>query len=182
MRFFILIGAALLGWVLWASFSHGGLYQLKQINPEYPHPNNNVAYLTSKLEMDWSKPNSYWDKYHVEQCFPFMPNWAKAADCVKAGIYCQNTVAQDKDVSGNEVDFEMFSSEEFRSCWKNEIPMFGPIEWFRLSRGLWRGVISMGAIWLAGGFETSTVEEISSWEKENKRWMELMTTWVEKSQ
>ena len=174
MRYFILL---LLIWVLWASFSTGGLYELKQINPEYDHPNKSVAFLTSKL--DHSKSNEYWSKYHVEQCSLYMPNWAKTESCVRGRLSCEYTLPQEKDPFGNGTHGDIFS-EKFRSCWSNNRPFTGPVEWARLSRGLWRAGIGMGAVWLSGGFDKKSVEELSKWENENKGWTKLVTAWVEK--
>ena len=47
MRYVIFI---FLIWALWASLSTGGLYELKQINPKFPHPNKSVPYLLSELD------------------------------------------------------------------------------------------------------------------------------------
>lgn len=80
-------------WVLWASFSRSGLYTLKQINPDYQVENKHLAYLISKFV--YSDTHGFWDRYFVESCSLYMPNWEKAQECVDARITCQSVAPRD---------------------------------------------------------------------------------------
>jgi hypothetical protein len=175
MRYVTLI-IIFLFWALWASFSTGGLYELKQINPEYAHPNKSVPYLLSKLS--YSKSNGFWDSYHVEGCSWYMPNWAKAEQCVRVRISCESKSPKKKDSFGEHADI---FSKEFRSCWTDNRPFMGPVEWMRTSRTFLRiGVIS-GSLWLTGGWDKKG-EEASKWEAKNIFWAKPLMAWAEKGE
>ena len=73
MRYIIITITA---YVLWVSLSTGGLYEFKQINPDYAHPDRSAAYLVGRYYL--SGGDRYIDKLHVERCSLYMPNWAKA--------------------------------------------------------------------------------------------------------
>lgn len=174
MRYIFLI--IVLVWALWASFSTGGLYELKQINPQYAHPNKSVANLLSKLS--YSKMNGYWDNYHVEQCSLYMPNWSKAETCVRERISCEYEAPQEKDLFGDGEHGDVFS-EEFRSCWLDNRPFVGPVEWLRASRVLLRAGVVAGGVWLTGGWDKKG-EEASQWEDENESWAKPFMAWADK--
>jgi hypothetical protein len=165
-----LIFLAFLVWVLWASFSSGGLYELKQINPEYPHPNKNVAYLVSKLQYSAS---GYWDNVHVENCSLHMPNWEKAERCVRARISCELGAPKGEGLDGKSADI---FSNKFRACWDDRRPSLGPMEWVRFSRGALRSGIIIGGMWLTEGLGG----EGESWDEENRWWAEPLLGWFEK--
>jgi hypothetical protein len=161
--------------VLWASFSSGGLHELRQINPQYAHPNKSVAYLLSKLH--YSPSNGYWDSYHVGQCSLYMPNWTKAERCVRARIMCESKLPQQKDTFGNGEHGDVFA-DAFRKCWLDTRPFMGPAEWLRASRGLWRVGVFLGAVWITGGGGRQ-VEDASKWGNKNLRWLTLLEEWVQ---
>ena len=176
MRYVILI--IFLIWVLWASFSTGGLYELKQINPQYPHPNKSVPYLLSKL--NYSESTGYWDKYHVEQCSLYMPDWTKAERCVSARIACEDQTPQQKDPFGNGTHGDVFS-EKFHTCWSENRPFMGPFEWLHASRELLRIGIPIGGMWLTGGLDKNG-EEASKWENKNLGWVKPLMEWAERGE
>jgi hypothetical protein len=173
MRYFILI--IFLIWVLWASLSTGGLYELKQINPQYPHPNKSVPYLLSKLS--YSQATGFWDHYHVEQCSLYMPDWTKAEECVRARIACESKLPQKKRF-GNETYGDVFS-EEFRLCWSDNRPFMGPAEWLRTSRMFWRVGVVTASSWVMGGWDKKG-DEALKWEQKNKGWIKPLMAWAEK--
>ena len=177
MRYVIILIIFLI-WVLWASFSTGGLYELKQINPEYAHPNKGVPYLLSKL--NYSNSSGFWDSYHVEQCSLYMPNWTKAERCVRERISCEYTAPKVKNAFGNGEHSDIFS-EEFRSCWADKRPFIGPVEWMRASRSLFRIGIVAGSMWLTGGWDKKG-DEASRWMEENNGWAKPLMAWMENGQ
>lgn len=168
MHYIVLLIVFLI-WALWASLSTGGLYELKQINPGYAHPNKSVPYLVSKL--NYSTSNGFWDSYHVKQCQMYMPSWAKAEGCVQERILCESVSPQEKDfpLRGRDV-----FSKEFESCWDEHRPFIGPSEWLRGSRLIWRFGIGMGAMWLTGA---STGGD--KWEAKHGWWAKPMMAWAE---
>lgn len=162
-------------WVVWASISTGGLYELKQLNPDYVQSNRSIAYLVSKW--NYSQANGHWDRYHVEQCSYYMPNWVKAEACVKARIACEYKSPREKDEFGEKANI---FSKEFKSCISEEHPFFGPNEWLNASRALWRVVIVAGVVWIGGGFNKDNKDEKAvRWEKNNKWWAEPLLAWGE---
>jgi len=175
MRYVILL--IFIIWALWASFSTGGLTELKQLNPQYAHPNKSVPYLIGKLNC--SKSSGFWDSSHVEQCSWYMPNWAKAERCVRERINCELKSPKKKDSFG-EYYGDIFSAE-FMSCWKDKKPFMGPMEWLRASRSAWRFGILMSAVWLKGGWDT-TGAEAQKWETENKGWLKPLDAWMVKGE
>lgn len=156
-------------WALWASLSTGGLYELKQINPGYAHPNKSVPYLVSKL--NYSASSGFWDSYHVEQCWGYMPNWAKAETCVRERISCESVSPPMKD--SPRLKRDVFS-KEFESCWDQHRPFLGPSEWLRFSRFIWRAGIALGPMWLTGA---STGGD--NWHARHGWWAEPMIAWTE---
>ncbi len=171
MRYTIL--AIFLVWAGWASFSSGGLYELKQMNPEYPHPKKSLPYLLSKL--GYGESNGFWDSYHVENCSFYMPNWNKAERCVRRRISCEFDAPKEKYSSGARADI---FSEEFRSCWKDNRPFRGPVWWLRASRSLWRGGILAASMWLTGGWDAKG-DAALKWDDDNKGWVKPVFAWVE---
>jgi hypothetical protein len=158
----------------WASFSTGGLYELKQINPNYPHPNKSVPYLLSKLS--YSQSNGFWDSYHVQQCSFYMPDWTKAEQCVRERISCEQKSPKGRDFLREHGDI---FSKEFSSCWEDNRPFMGPVEWLRASRTLLRVGVVTGSFWLTGGWDKKG-EEASKWEERNKGWIKPLMEWAEK--
>lgn len=65
-------------------FSTGSLHELRQFNLDYVHPDRNVAYLISKINLRES--NGFWDDYHVKQCSAHMPHWVIEKRCVEVRI------------------------------------------------------------------------------------------------
>jgi len=176
MRYVILL--IFIVWALWASISTGGLYELKQINPEYAHPNKSVPYLISKL--NYSESNGFWDNYHVEQCSLYMPDWTKAEICVKERLSCEYLSPQEPDLFGKGKHGDIFS-EQFRSCWSENRPPTWPTEWMRASRSLWRiGVVAIG-MWITGGWDIKG-EEATKWEEKNKGWAKPLMAWVKQGE
>jgi len=149
---------------------------LKQINPEYAHPNKNVPYLIDHLT--YSESRGFWDTHHMEQCSFYMPNWSKAENYVRERIYCETEAPRKADAFGDHADI---FSDEFRSCFFDNRPFLGPIEWLRASRFLWRYGITLGVMWLAGGSDKKG-EASSEWEENNKGWLNVMIAWAEKGQ
>lgn len=172
MRYLIV---TFLVWMLWASFSTGGLSELKQINPEYAHPNKSVAFLMSKLK--YSESNGYWDNYHVEQCSLYMPDWLKSEQCVRERISCEDKLPQENDLFGNGTHGDVFS-DEFRMCWLEARPFFGPIQWLRGSRVFMRFGVASGFAWLAGGFSKKG-DDYDDWENKHKGWLKPLMRWAE---
>lgn len=162
----VFLELAFLIWVLWASVSTGGLYELKQINPKYAHPNKSVAYLVSKL--DHSKSSWWLDPWHVEECSLYMPNWAKTENCVRERIHCEHMAPRVKNWTGILATPGDTFSDEFRSCWSDNHPFFGPAEWLRASRVMFRIGVTSGVMWVTGS--------------DNKGWRRAFEEWLEKGQ
>lgn len=161
-------------WAGWASLSTGGLYELQQFNPDYVHPNKNVAYLISKIS--WDESSQYWDNYHVKHCSAHMPDWAKAKRCVEARIACDRL----SPVVDNSVSFRIqrdIFSVAFSSCWKDTRPNIGPMALLRQSRALWRLGILSGLVWLTGGFDAEGQEQ-EEWIADNRDWGESLEVWM----
>jgi len=174
--FFGFIFVLFLIWAGWASFSTGGLYELKQFNPDYAHPNRNTAYLISKI--NFHESNGYWDNYHVEQCSFQMPDWAKAKKCVEARIACDRKSPKvDNSFGSKKIKRDIFS-DAFKSCWGNTRPSLGPMAWLRGSRASWRLGIVGGVAWLAGGFDADS-REFDEWVAKNKGWTESIEAWLQ---
>lgn len=173
MRFVRLFSYIFILWALWASFSIGGLYKLDQINPDYQVEDKHLANLVAKRT--FSENNGFWDRYFVESCSLYMPNWEKSDECVKAKIYCESLAPRKASSSKNEAD--IFSSE-FSSCFRDNRPSLGPIEWLHASRLIWRGAIYFGIIWLRGGF--SSQGDTEEWHKDNRWWFTPLGKWMEK--
>ncbi|MBI1733244.1 MAG: hypothetical protein HYR49_10840 [Gammaproteobacteria bacterium] len=164
-------------WGLWASISMGGLYKLRQMNAEFDYPNKSVPFLLSKLS--YSQSNGYWDSYHVEQCSLYMPNWTKAERCVTARLSCEYVATQKKNLLKDGEHADIFS-DEFHSCWLENRPLFGPVEWLRASRGLLRAAVVFGVTWLTGGWDKEG-EEALKWENNNKGWVRPLIEWMERA-
>jgi hypothetical protein len=171
--FLVFIFFLFLVWAGWVSLSTGGLYELRQFNPDYAHPNRNAAYLISKV--NYSEDNGMWDFYHVEQCSQHMPNWEKAKRCVEARVSCELKSPKTKDAVGFKDERDIFS-EIFASCLKNKKPSLGPMELLRLSRTLWRGGVFFGSIWLTGGFSLKGKED-EVWRAKNDGWVKPLRAW-----
>jgi len=161
-----------LTWLVWASFSTGGLYQLQQMNPEYQYPHKSINALLSKLE--YSEYNGLLDKYHVELCFIYMPNWEKTESCYDRRKLCQILSDKVKNPFGPGKHGDVFS-DKFESCYERGKPFMGPAEWLRTSRIWWRLTIFKIRIWFAGG-----IEEILQNEEQNWRMFIFWRQWMEK--
>ena len=80
MRYIIITITA---YALWASLSTGGLYEFKQINPDYAHPDRIAAYLVDKYYL--SGGYRYIDRLHVKRCSFYMPTPSKPQLMPKTG-------------------------------------------------------------------------------------------------
>jgi hypothetical protein len=147
--------------LIWATFSTGGLYELKQINPGYPHPNKNVAFLIEKLNNF-----STFDSFHVEQCWPYMPDWLKAKECVEVMLFCQSISPKDKE--HNWSDF----SDEFGTCFKDKRPTVGFSEIMRVGRNAFRAYVVYKIL-------RFTKEESLSNSESKKWWKKPLGDWYE---
>lgn len=166
----------LIPWLIWASFSTGGLYELKQINPKYEHPNKHVAYLVSIL--NYSESSGLWDSDHVEFCSLYMPNWKKAEECVKNRLYCELKAPTKKDIFSDKRDPDILS-DEYRKCWDERRLYLGVMEYLRVSRALFRYGLLLFGVWITGGAETENHED-DKWMKKNKYWAEPLEAWANK--
>lgn len=164
-------------WLLWASFSEGGLYKLQQMNPEASHKRS-VEFLLSKLH--GSESNRFWDSHHVKQCFDYMPNWSKAELCVRTRIYCESKAPQKLSEYSVESFPDIFS-DEFKSCERENRPFLGPMEWLHGSRFLYRNLVMLGVIWISGGFNLKGQEAIS-YDYDNRYWLNSLMKWVSKGE
>jgi hypothetical protein len=182
MRYVILI--IFLIWALWASYSTGALYELKQINPQYVHPNKSAAYLLSKLKSSESS-GSMADlnvRSHLQTCSMYMPNWKKAESCVRVRISCEDKSPREKDPFRDE-EYGDISSKDFWSCWSDNRPFIGLVVWLRGSRQLWRIGNGMGSLLVAAGLTGywntgKCCEGYLNMEKENIWWTKPAEEWV----
>ena len=174
MKFF---GGLIFVWMLWASLSEGGLYELRQINPEYAHPDKSVTFLISKL--GYSESNGLYDSHHVEQCSFYMPNWAKAKRCFRVRKSCEAKMPIKEQYVGMDVP-DIFS-DKYDDCWNKNHPFRGPYWWLRFSRGLFRGGVSLGLTWVTGGFGGKG-EKQTKWEEENESWTMPVMEWLREGQ
>ena len=158
-------------WLGWASCSTGGLHELKHLNPDYAHPNRHVAYLVSKI--NWSESSGFWDSFHVESCSAYMSNWEKAERCVRARLSCELTAPTETDAFGTRPDV---SSAVFRECWQSRRPPQGPVEWIRLSRGLFRGASVYLILRLMGA------DSDPDWDERNAWLANPLVDWMERAQ
>jgi hypothetical protein len=163
-----------LSWLLWATFSTGGLYQLKQINPEYTHPHKSVLYLISNLKFD--DPDDVYDYTHLISCSVYMPNWTKAENCMRATLTCEkeNSTAKDRTEGHRDI-----SSDEFNTCVKNNRPFMGAFEWLRYSRSMYRFRVLQGCIWIMGGSGLNENDN-QEWYIRNRGWVYSLWAWVRK--
>lgn len=168
----------IIGWILWASLSTSGLYELNQINPEYVSSDRSLAYLVSKW--NYSLRNGFWDHYHVENCSLYMPDWINAEACVNARIFCESKAPLKTDASGTHADI---FSKEFKSCFSEKRPTFGIIEWIRLSRSIYRIAIVSSAYWITGGFKNiDDSHKTDEWEKNNNWWAKPLLEWEKETE
>jgi len=172
-----IIAGIIILWMLWASLSTGGLYKLKQINPEYTQQNKSLAYLVTTLNE--SLTSNFWGSYHVEVCSSYMPNWKKAETCVSNRMVCEILYAPIKKDSPR--PHRDIYSKSFQKCWSEKRPFLGINEWLHTSRSLWRMAIFSGFVWINGGFDHSG-EKYEKWDKNNKWWVQPMSEWMEKGQ
>ncbi|UTW04519.1 hypothetical protein KDX31_05800 [Amphritea atlantica] len=172
MRYFF-IGLVIV-WVIWASFSTGGFHELKQINPEYAHPDRNIANLLSKLEGE-----RMIDSRHVEWCAFYMPNWPKANRCVKERIRCEFEVVLPHDRTREYFMFSDTLNPEYQACWEERKPWLGPMEWLRVSRALWRGGIGLGFLWIVDKLYGEGEEE---WSPTARSWAEAILAWGKRAE
>jgi hypothetical protein len=170
----VAIGVILV-WTPWASCSDGGLHQLKQINPNYDHPNKSVAFLLSISEYSADS----WDWYHVELCSISMPNWEKAERCVRARQACEVFAPFKTDLFGTKRDI---NSDKFYSCFQERRPFIGPMELLHGSRILWRAGVALVATLVTGGFDATKGSGTTEWEEENRWWSEPLSNWMEEGQ
>ncbi len=176
MRYLYLVIAVIVVWIIWASTSTGGLYELKQFNREYAHPNRSVAFLLTKRS--FSESNGHWDNVHVDSCSLYMPNWKKAEKCVDRRISCESSAPQIKNLYDNGYHADIFSNE-YRDCWSENRPFMGIAEWMRASRGLLRSSIALFGVWITGGMDT-TGGDVSEWEDDNKWWTTPVLEWSDR--
>ena len=152
----------LIPWMIWASFSTGGFYQLEQINPEYPHPNKNVAFLMAKLN------GSPVDEFHVKQCAPYMPNWDKAKECVSTRLHCQSMLPPPT----NSYGWPNFNSKQYEKCFEDNKPPVGFYEIMHFSRGAFRALVVYGILKLMNEDSLSNFESKKWWKKPLQGWFE----------
>lgn len=148
--------------LIWATFSTGGLYELEQINPAYPHPNKDVAFLIEKLNHIGT-----FDRFHVEQCWPYMPDWSKAKECVDVRFFCQSISPKDK-----EDDWADVSSDEFDICFKEKRPTVGFSEIMRVGRNFFRVYVVYKILRFTKEESLSNSESKKWWKKHLKAWYE----------
>lgn len=173
MRYYLI--GALIVWALWASISTGGFHQLKQINPQYAHPDRNIANLLSKLEAE-----RIIDRRHVEWCSLYMPNWPKANRCVKERIRCELEVVLPQSRTREYFMFADTLNPEYQACWEERQPWVGPMEWLRVSRSLWRGGIAWGFVWVATEWHNTQNEE--EWNPNFRAWGNALLSWMQRAE
>jgi len=178
-------------WLLWASFSTGGYYELKQMNPDYPVADKNLSFLLGKLdyreskgildlleELDYRESKGILDSRHVEQCSVYMPNWDSAADCVTTRIACERQATQKKSAYSEHVDIW---AKEFQDCFAERRPVMSPVDWLRFSRTMWRLAILLAGLWVTD-FTDQGGKAAETWEAENRWWVDPVKAWAERGQ
>lgn len=163
-------------WLLWASCSTGGLYQLKQMNPAFVHPNKYVALLLPVLN-PLPKEHEFWDRQHIESCAVYMPDWDIAYTCYVQRKWCEGEAPwKDSPLSGRHPDIR---SKEFHACWVSHQPALGLREWLRFSRLAFRAALGIVPMWAGGGTGKMDAEHGAHWEGRNRWWTEPVTRWIE---
>lgn len=175
MKVVISLVVIFLIWLMWACFSTGSFYKLKQLNPNIERTRS-INFLLTKLYD--SEENGFWYSYHVEACSLFMPNWAKAEYCVRNRIYCESKAPTKLGSIFHETHADIFSNE-FRQCVENNGTINGSMEYLRSSRGFLRIGVYMALIWLTGGFNLDDKESIE-YDEKNRFWLKPLYKWVQK--
>lgn len=156
-------------WIIWASTSTGGLYELKQLNPSYVQQNDEKYYLVIKL-------NSFDGRYFVDKCGFYMPSWERAEKCVKINIFCEQLLPVTKNKYG--LDTRDIFSDQFKACIDQNKQTYNFFDYMRISRAFWRIAIGTGCIWARGGFNKNISAE--EWDKKNSYWAKPLLEWMDK--
>lgn len=172
----LLVSGLLITWMIWATFSTGGLSKLELLNP-LTTESESAKYLASMLNR-----NTESDIDNIHYCYAFMPNWPKASLCVKNRSFCEKQIFTPARQSQKYIKFtnslptlniDDVSREEavgilneiensISTCMQVNGPSLEIVEWLRTSRYKFRIKIYQLRFFLSAG---KLSENPSYWKK-----------------
>ena len=163
-----LIGTAVFVFVVvvlpWSACSTGGLYELRQMNPEHKHQEKSLAILVESAR-EGARHEAIL-KPLLEACSGFMPDWDEASDCLVARVECEEKhYGQDEWLRDDRKGIRPQSVADYFQCIDARVPMCGPICQLRVFRAWARSRV---AAKLADGDEPDKETDPSLWRWANK--------------